>query len=388
MRIYLDHAATTRPSGHVLEVMQDAAAQTWGNPSSIYSEGRAARKIVEQARRQTAEALGAREAREVLFTSGGTESDNWALRGVMHALRSRGDHLITTQIEHHAVLHTCAQLEREGFRVTYLPVDGEGRVSVRDAEAAIEPGTVLISVMCANNELGTLEPIGEIGDLARSRGILFHTDAVQAAGALPLCLRELPVDLLSLSAHKFYGPKGIGALYVRQGTRIDGLLKGGQQERSLRPGTENVPAIAGLGAAITDAAEGREARTRAVAALRDRLWEQLRLIPDIRRNSPAEEVLPGHLNVCIPGCEGEALLLRLDLMGIAASSGSACTTGAPEPSHVLRAIGLSDEQVRSSIRFSLGADNTAEEVDAAAEAVRAIAEDLRRMRGWRSGAEA
>ncbi|MBR6029049.1 MAG: cysteine desulfurase [Clostridia bacterium] len=383
MGIYLDNAATTRPSAHVLEVMRDASLNCWGNPSSIHAEGRAARKCVEKARRQTAEALHAGEAREICFTSGGTEADNWALRGVAHALRGQGRHLITTQVEHHAVLHTAEMLAAEGFRVTYLPVDAEGRVSPADVAAAIEPDTILISVMAANNELGTLQPIGEIGEIAHSQGVLFHTDAVQAVGAVLLSLSELPVDLLSLSAHKLHGPKGIGALYIRRGTRIDGLLKGGQQERSLRPGTEAVAAIAGLGAAITDAVETLPERTARIAALRDELWERLRDIPGIRRNSPERDVLPGLLNVCLPGCEGEALLLRLDLEDISASSGSACTTGAPEPSHVLRAIGLDEEAVRSSIRFSIGDENTAEDIAIAAEAIRRISADLRRLRGWK-----
>ena len=378
-RIYLDYAATTPMAPDVLEAMLPAFSECWGNASGIYATGREARRAVENARKQAAEAIGA-QPQEILFTSGGSESDNQALRGTAYALKEKGKHIITTAIEHHAVLNPCRLLQREGFEITCIRPDGGGRIDPEDIRKAIRKDTILISVMTANNEIGTLEPVGEIGRICRERGIVFHTDAVQAAGAAPTDVNEIGCDLLSLSAHKFYGPKGTGVLYVRQGTRMVPLIAGGEQERSLRAGTENVPGIVGLGKAIALAAEQRERNAEHMRKMRDRLAEGiLSEVPGTTINGTNKDRLPNNCNIRFDGIDGEALLLRLDLAGIAASAGSACTAGSREVSHVLKAIGLSDGEARSSLRLTTGIHTTEEEIDETVRMVSEIVRDLRRM---------
>ena len=378
-RIYLDHAATTPVSKAVLEAMLPFFNESFGNASSVYGTGREARKAVETARRQVAAAIGA-EPRDILFTGGGSESDNLAVKGTAFALKGKGKHIITTAVEHPAVLNTCRWLEKQGFEVTYLMPDAEGRISPEDVLGAVREDTVLISVMAANNEIGTLEPVEEIGRIAREKGIAFHIDAVQAVGAIPVDVNAWNADLLSLSAHKFNGPKGIGALYVRRGTRLDSLIHGGEQERGLRAGTENVPAIVGMGKAIEDAASALDGNAEKARALRNRLTEGiLSAVPGAKLNGPKEGRLPNNCSVSFDRIDGEALLLRLDLAGIAGSSGSACTAGSQEISHVLRAIGLTDEQAKGSLRLTVGPENTEEEIDEAVKAVQEIVEDLRSM---------
>ncbi len=373
--IYLDNAATTAVRPEVLSKMLPFFCDRAGNPSSIHAAGREARKAVENARRQVATALHA-EAREIYFTAGGSESDNWAIRCATAETGKK--HVITSAVEHHAVLHSCRVLERDGFRVTYLPVDENGLVSPDDVRRALMDDTALISIMAANNEVGTLEPIREIGRIAREAGVLFHTDAVQAAGVVPIDVNDWNADLLSLSGHKFHGPKGVGALYIRKGTRIHNLIEGGAQERGLRAGTENVPGIVGMGDALSLAAAELPEYTARVTTLRDRLIHGvLSAVPDARLNGHPTLRLPGNVNFSFPGVEGESLLMRLDLAGIACSSGSACTSGSLEPSHVLSAMGLSPDMARSSLRFSLGRDNTAEEIDRVLAVLPPIVEDLR-----------
>ncbi len=384
-RIYLDNASTTVMDPAVLEAMMPYFREVWGNPSSIHMAGRQARRAVENARKKTGELLGA-DPRDIYFTSGGSESDNWALKGAAFALREKGNHIITTQIEHHAVLHTCQWLEKQGFEVTYLPVDAEGRVDPLEAERAVNGRTVLISVMAANNEIGTLEPISEIGRIAGKRGILFHTDAVQAAGAVPLDVGRMNIDLLSLSAHKFHGPRGIGVLYVRGGTRLDPLIHGGAQERGRRAGTENTAAIVGLGRAAELAMERMEEQDTLIRPLRDALISGvLERIPGSRLDGPKEGRLANNCHFTFDGVDGEALLLRMDLAGIACSGGSACTAGSREPSHVLRAIGRSETEAKSGLRLTLSRENTAEEVERTLKALEEITLDLRRMTGRLGG---
>ena len=385
-RIYLDYAATSPMLPEVLEAMMPYLTGSFGNPSGVYATGREARKAVEQARRQAAEFLGA-EPSEILFTSGGTESDNMAIRGAMLAAAEKGRHLITDAIEHHAVLHTCEALEKQGFEATYLQPDREGVIAPESVRKAIREDTVLISVMTVNNEIGTVEPVSEIGRIAREAGVLFHTDAVQAAGMMRLDVRPTGADLMSLSAHKFHGPKGIGCLYVRRGTRLDGILSGGAQERGLRPGTENVAAIVGMGAAMEIARRDMDAALARIRRLRDRLITRvLSDVPDSFLNGPepdaaGEKRAANNAHFSFAGIDGEALLLRLDLAGIAASAGSACTAGSMEASHVLKAVGLDDGRIRSGIRLTLGRETTEEEIDQASAAIAAIVADLRRMRG-------
>ena len=380
-RIYLDYAATAPVLPEVLEAMIPFFVSCYGNPSGIHGTGREARKAVEQARRETAEVLGA-ESREILFTSGGSESDNLAIQGTAHALREKGKHLITSRIEHPAVLNTCRRLEEEGFRVTYLAPDRTGRISPESVREAMEPDTILVSIMTANNEIGTIQPAAEIGAVCREKGILFHTDAVQAVGLLPVRADRLNADLISLSAHKFHGPKGVGALYVRKGTRLDALICGGSQERGLRAGTENVPGIVGLGKAIRIAEAEREKNAGRIRELRDTLEKRiLQAVPDAVVNGDPELRLPNNCHLSFPGVESEALLLRLDLAGIAASGGSACTSGSTEPSHVLKAIGLEDEYIRGSIRLTLGRETTREDTEKTAQVLPEIVRDLRSMRG-------
>ena len=382
-RIYLDYAASAPVLPEVLDEMLPFFCVNYGNPSGVHAEGRFARKAVEQARRRFSEAIGA-ESREILFTSGGSESDNLAIRGAAGALKEKGNHLITSRIEHPAVLNTCRFLERKGFRITYLTPDKNGIVSADLVRDAIRPETVLVSIMTANNEIGTVEPVAEIGAVCREKGVLFHTDAVQAAGALELNVQSMNVDLLSLSPHKFHGPKGTGVLYVRHGTRLDPLITGGSQERNLRAGTENVPGIAGAGKAIEIAMAGREENNRRIQELRDLLIRSiLDRIPGTRLNGDPEKRLPNNCNFSFEDIESEALLLRLDLAGIAASGGSACTSGSMEPSHVLQAIGLEEEMSRGSIRLTLGRETTREEIEKTAQILPEIVKDLRQMRGRR-----
>ena len=378
-RIYLDNAATTAVSPEVLTAMLPYFTECYGNPSSIHSTGRDAHKAVDAARRQVAAAINA-DPSEIYFTAGGSESDNWAIKGTAFAKRDKGNHIITTAIEHHAVLHTCQWLEKQGFEVTYLPVDENGLVSVEDVEKAITDKTILISIMAANNEIGTIEPIAEIGALARSKGILFHTDAVQAVGAIPLDVKAMNIDMLSMSGHKFHGPKGIGALYVRKGVRLDTLIAGGAQERGKRAGTENLPGIVGIGKAIEIATRDMEANAERMTRLRDKLIHGiLEEIPDVRLNGHPTRRLPNNVNVSVRYIEGEALLLRLDLAGIAGSSGSACTSGSLDPSHVLLAIGLPHEIAHGSLRLTLGTDTTEADIDEVLDKLPGIVKNLRDM---------
>ena len=378
-RIYLDHAATTPVSEPVLEAMIPFFKNCWGNASSVYGTGREARKAVEKARRQVAQAIGA-EPREILFTGCGSESDNLAIKGTAFALKEKGRHIITTAIEHPAVLNTCRWLEKQGFEVTYIPPDKTGLIDPQLIRQAIRNDTILISMMAANNEIGTIEPVAEVGAIAREQGICFHTDAVQAAGAVPINVNEWNVDMLSISAHKFHGPKGTGALYVRHGTHIDSLIHGGEQERGLRAGTENVPGIVGLGEAIEIASRDLSRNAARTAFLRDRLIDRiLAEIPGTRLNGAREGRLPNNCNISFERIDGEALLLRLDLAGIAASSGSACTAGSQEISHVLKAIGLTDQEAKGSLRLTTGTGNTEEEIDETVTAVREIVNDLRSL---------
>ena len=377
--IYLDNAATTAVSPEVLQEMLPWFTEHYGNPSSIHATGRDARKAIENARRQVAAAIGA-NPQEIYFTAGGSESDNWAIKGAAFANRKKGNHIITTAIEHHAVLHTCGWLEKQGFEVTYLPVDRDGRVTPEQVEAAITDKTILITVMTANNEIGTLEPIAEIGKIAKAHKVLFHTDAVQAVGAIPLDVQALNVDMLSMSGHKFHGPKGIGALYIRRGVRIDTLIHGGAQERGQRAGTENLAGIVGIGKAIELATENLPEKAAKLSAMRDRLIDGiLERIPDVRVNGPREGRLPNNANVSVRYIEGESMLLKLDLAGIAASSGSACTSGSLDPSHVLLAIGLPHEVAHGSLRMTLGSDTTDADIDKVLEVLPEIVSGLRAM---------
>ena len=374
----MDNAATTAVSPAVLEKMLPYFTDFYGNASSIHSTGRDARRALEEARRKVAEVLNCKP-NVVYFTSGGSESDNWAIKGTAFAQRKKGNHIITSSIEHHAVLHTCQWLEKQGFTVTYVPVDEFGQVNPADVEKAITDQTILISIMAANNEIGTLQPIKEIAAIAHQHKVLFHTDAVQAVGAIPVDVQDIGCDMLSLSAHKFHGPKGVGALYVKQGTRIDNFIHGGAQERGKRATTENIPGIVGLAEAITLATQNLEEKSARIAGLRDQLIDGLTAIPYVRLNGHRTNRLPNNCNISIRFVEGEALLLRLDLAGIAASSGSACTSGSLDPSHVLLAIGLPHEIAHGSLRFSLSDTTTQEEVDYVLKTLPGIVEVLRSM---------
>lgn len=378
-RIYFDYAATTSTKKEVVEAMIPYFGQSYGNPSSIYLGGRENKKAIEEAREKVAKAIGA-SPKEIYFTGSGTESDNWAIKGVAYANIKKGKHIVTTNIEHHAVLHTCNYLEKNGFEVTYVPVDERGLINPDDIEKAIRPDTVLVSVMFANNEIGTIQPIEEIGKITRKKGVYFHTDAVQAVGVIPIDVEMLNVDLLSLSAHKFYGPKGAGVLYIRKATKIDSIIQGGAQERSRRAGTENVPGIVGLSKAIEMAVEGIEEKAVRLRELRERTFELvMEKIPYVRINGDKEMRLPGNVNFSFEFIEGESLLLMLDMKGIAASSGSACTSGSLDPSHVLLAIGLPHEIAHGSLRLTFGDDNTIEEVDYLVEQLVEIVQKLRNM---------
>lgn len=378
--VYLDHAATTPVRQEVAEAVLRFMVSEYGNAASIHSLGRRAREAIENARGQVARLMGA-SPDEVIFLSGGTEADNMAIRGAVLADRRDRKHVVTTKVEHHAVLHTCEALEREGLaEVTYLPVDGTGMVSPEDVAAAIRPETVLVSVMFANNEVGTIQPVAEIGRVCRERGVLFHTDAVQAYGAIPIDVDELNIDLMSVSAHKIYGPKGIGALYVRRGTRIRPLIHGGSQERSRRAGTSNVPGAVGLGMAAQLAEKEMDARRRHLETLRDLLIRGiLERVDFCRLNGHPTIRLPNNVNVSFEFVEGESILLSLDMKGIAASSGSACTSGSLEPSHVLVAMGVPPEVAHGSVRMTLGTGNTREDVDYVLEVLPPIIERLRSM---------
>jgi len=382
--IYMDNAATTRMAPEVAEAMLPYFTEHYGNPSTIYREGNYAKRAVNRARGEIAELIGA-QPEEIYFTSGGSESDNWALKAAAEAYAERGRHLITTKIEHHAVLRTCEWLEQQGFEVTYLDVDADGLVEPAAVEAAIRPDTILVSVMTANNEIGTIQPIAEIGRIAHAHGVLFHTDAVQAFGQVPLRVEELNLDLLSASAHKLNGPKGIGCLYIRTGTKIRQLIHGGSQERSRRAGTENVPGIVGFGRAAALAGERMEAKAAAETELRDYLIRRLtEEIPDCRLNGHPTKRLPGNVNVSFPGIEGESLLIRLDMEGICASGGSACASGSLDPSHVLLAIGCTEAEARGSLRLTLSDENTIDEADFVAETVKRLVGELRAMRAQES----
>ncbi len=378
-RIYLDYAATAPVLPEVLNAMLPFFVSQFGNPSGIHANGREARKAVEQARRQTAKALGA-ESQEICFTSGGSESNNLAVQGTAFALRGKGNHLITSQIEHPSVLKTCRWLEKQGFRVTYLPVDSSGTVSPESVREAIGPETILVSVMTANNEIGTIQPVSQIGEICREKNVVFHTDAVQAAGLLKTDVKELHADLLSISAHKFHGPKGVGALYIRKGTRLESLIHGGAQEKGLRAGTENVPGIAGMGKAIEIAMAEMEEKPARIRELRDLLAGRiLEKVPGAKMNGHPTMRLPNNCHFSFSGIESEALLLRLDLAGISVSGGSACTSGSMEPSHVLQAIGLKDEMLKGGIRLTLGRETTREEIEKTARILAEIVEDLRQL---------
>ena len=377
-RVYMDNAATTPVSPAVLEKMLPYFSECYGNANSIHSTGLDARKALNAARKKVAAALNC-NPEEVYFTSGGSESDNWALKGVAFANRKKGNHIITSAIEHHAILHTCEWLEKQGFEITYVPVDADGLVNPADVEAAITDKTILISIMAANNEIGTIEPIEEIAKIAHAHHVLFHTDAVQAIGAIPVDVRAIGCDLLSLSGHKFHGPKGVGALYIKQGTRIDNLIHGGAQERGRRASTENVAGIVGMAEAIELATANIPEKAARISALRDQLIDGLTALPYVRLNGHRTKRLPGNVNVSVRFIEGESLLLRLDLAGVAVSSGSACTSGSLDPSHVLLAIGLPHEIAHGSLRLSLSDTTTQEEVDYVLSVLPGIIEYLRDM---------
>ena len=377
--VYADNAATTKLSPAVLEAMMPYLTEEYGNPSSLYRFGNHAKRAIEQARKEVADVLGA-EPFEILFTGGGTEADNW-VKEIMRSLKARGkNHFITSAVEHHALLHSAQRLQKEGFEVTFIPVDREGRIDPEQVRAAIRPETGLVSIMFANNEIGTIYPIQEIGAICRQAGVLFHTDAVQAAGHLPINVKEMNIDLLSLSAHKFHGPKGVGAFYCRRGIPLPSLIDGGAQERGKRAGTENVAGIVGLGAALRLANEEMSEASARMSAMRDRLIDGiLQTVPMCRLNGPRHNRLPGNCNISFLGIEGESLLLRLDLAGIAASSGSACASSSLDPSHVLLAIGLPHEVAHGSVRLSLSDYNTEEDVDYILEKLPEIVSTLRSM---------
>lgn len=377
--IYADNAATTAVSERVLNAMLPYFTEQYGNPSSIYKLGRDAQRAVEDSREKVAAALGCTPP-EIYFTSCGTESDNWAIRSTALRLGEKGKkHIITTNIEHHAVLHTCEYLAKQGFEITYLPVDSDGLVTAEQVAAAIREDTALVTIMYANNEIGTIMPVAEIGKVCREKGVLFHTDAVQAVGNVPIDVKEQNIDMLSLSGHKIHAQKGIGALYVRKGVPLPNLTFGGGQERGKRPGTENVPAIVGLGEAITAACEDIPGKTERVTRLRNKIIDGVLEIEGSRLNGNREKRLPGNINISFLGVEGESLLLLLDTKGICASSGSACTSGSLDPSHVLLALGLPHEVAHGSMRLSISAELTDDDVDYIITAVKQVVERLRNM---------
>jgi cysteine desulfurase len=377
--VYMDYSATTYVKPEVVEEMLPYFTEKFGNPSSFYGISRETKRAIDKAREQVAEALNCLPD-EVYFTGGGSEADNWAIKGIASAHKNKGNHIITTKIEHHAVLHTCAYLEKHGFEVTYLDVDEEGFIRLEDLKNAITDKTILVSIMFANNEIGTIQPIKEIGEICRERKIFFHTDAVQAVGNIPVDVKEMNIDMLSLAGHKIYGPKGIGVLYIKKGIKIDNLIHGGAQEKNRRAGTENIAAIVGLGKAIELAANNLEEHMKRLTVLRDKLIDGLLNIPYTRLNGPrGDKRLPGNVNVCFRFIEGESILLSLDFKGVCASSGSACTSGSLDPSHVLLAIGLPHEIAHGSLRLSMGEGSTEEDVDYVLEVVPPIIERLRNM---------
>ena len=377
--VYMDYAATTYTKPEVLEEMLPYFTQHFGNPSSIYSISRDTRKAIEKARDRVAKAINATRD-EIYFTGGGSEADNWAIKGIALANKHKGNHIITSAIEHHAVLHTCEALKKQGFEITYLPVDEYGFINMEDLKNAITDKTILVSIMFANNEIGTIQDIKEIGKICREKKVLFHTDAVQAVGHVPVDVVDMNIDLLSLAAHKIYGPKGVGALYIRKGIRVENLVHGGGQERARRAGTENVPGIVGLGKAAELAVQNMKEHNEKLVYLRDKLINGLLDIPYTRLNGPrGEKRLPGNVNVCFRFIEGESILLSLDFEGICASSGSACTSGSLDPSHVLLAIGLKHEIAHGSLRLSLGDGTTEEEIDYVLSVVPPIIQRLRDM---------
>ncbi|TWH48051.1 cysteine desulfurase NifS [Sporomusa sp. KB1] len=379
IRVYLDHSATTYIKPQVYEEMLPYLNTYFGNPSSIYEMSRVTENAIDHAREQVAKALNANKD-EIYFTGGGSEADNWALKGIVFANKHRGNHIITTKIEHHAVLHTCEFLEKNGFEVTYLPVDSEGFINPDELRQAITDKTLLVSVMFANNEIGTIEPIQEIGNICREKKVLFHTDAVQAVGHIAIDVKAMNIDLLTLAAHKFYGPKGVGALYIRRGVKIDNLIHGGGQERGKRAGTENIAGIVGLGKALELATEEMETENDRLVYLRNKLIKGLSCIPYSKLNGPnSEKRMPGNVNICFEFIEGESMLLLLDSKGISASSGSACTSGSLDPSHVLLAIGLPHAIAHGSLRLSLGSATTEEDIDYVLKVLPGIVQRLRDM---------
>ncbi len=377
--IYLDNAATTRVSEEVLNEMLPFFRQTYSNPSAVYSFAGEGKKAVDRARKQAAELIGA-NVEEIYFTGGGSESDNWALKAAAETYCSKGKHIITSKIEHHAILQTCEYLEKQGYEITYLDVDEEGKISLVELRTAIRPDTILISVMAANNEIGTIEPIAEIGKIAHENGVLFHTDAVQAYGHIPINVDDMEIDMLSASGHKFNGPKGVGILYIRKGVKIRSFIHGGAQERNRRAGTSNVPGIVGFGKAAEIAGETMELRTRKEIVLRDHLIEKvLSEIPYVRLNGHKTDRLPNNVNFCFRFIEGESLLILLDQLGVCASSGSACTSGSLDPSHVLLAIGLPHEIAHGSLRITLSEEIALEDIDFVSDELKRIVERLRGM---------
>ncbi|MDD6848427.1 MAG: cysteine desulfurase NifS [Oscillospiraceae bacterium] len=378
--IYADNAATTALSPMVLEKMMPYLTKVYGNPSSLYGIGQEAKNAVETARQNIAKNLGAKSASEIYFTSGGSESDNWALKGICQRLKAKGKkHIITSKFEHHAILHTCKALEKEGFEVTYLDVYEDGIVKPEDVANAIREDTAIVSIMYANNEIGTIQPIAEIGKICREKKVLFHTDAVQAAGYVKINVEEQNIDLLSMTAHKIHGPKGCGLLYIRKGILINNLIEGGAQERNKRAGTENIAGIVGLDAALQHAVDTIDERTERLKVLRDKLIDGLLEIPKSRLNGSREKRLPNNVNMCFEGIEGESLLLRLEMNGISASSGSACTSGSLDPSHVLLALGLPHEVAHGSTRMTFDESTTEEDIDYILEVVPKIVKLLRDM---------
>lgn len=378
-RIYMDYSATTPMKKEVLDTMMPYLTEHYGNASSVHSFGRDAKNAINNSRETIAKALGA-QREEIYFTAGGTESDNWAIKGVAKSMKSKGNHIITTKIEHHAVLHTCETLEKEGFEVTYLDVDEHGMINLDDLKAAIKDTTILISIMFINNEIGTMQPIKEIGAIAKENGVLFHTDAVQAFGNTPIDVNELNIDMLAISSHKIYGPKGIGAMYIRRGVRIGAFIDGGAQERKRRAGTENVAGIVGFAKAAELAIENMDEHIEKLTALRERLRDGIMgKIPYAKYNGHPTQRHPGNVNICFEFIEGESLLLSLDLVGVAASSGSACTSGSLDPSHVLMSIGLTHEIAHGSLRLTVGDFTTEEDVDFVVENLVGIVDRLRQM---------
>ena len=377
--IYLDNAATTRTAPEVVDAMLPYFTEKYGNPSSVYGFAAENKEVISRQRRVIAEVLGAKE-NEIYFTAGGTESDNWALTATAEAYASKGKHIITSRIEHHAILHTCEYLEKRGYEVTYLDVDENGLVDPKKVEEALRPDTILISIMTANNEIGTIQPIREIGEIARAHGVLFHTDAVQAFAQIPINVEECRIDMLSASGHKLNGPKGIGFLYIRKGVKIRSFIHGGAQERKRRAGTENVPGIVGLGKAVELAASTMEERAERETKLRDYTIARIeKEIPYCRLNGDRVKRLPNNINFSFRFIEGESMLIKLDLKGICASSGSACTSGSLDPSHVLLAIGLPHEIAHGSLRMTLGADTTKEDLDYTLDCLKQIVEEIRSM---------